>query len=285
MKRDTEPISLANTAHTRNGQQADKDGPCAPRTALYRGHIVRQGGGPSEKDLEGLLSVVLTTDKELGNVPHKIDKAIITRKSNARGRRTLGLARNPTVWSDPKQTALERELRHLALTDDLTCLYNRRGFFAAATQQLKLARRNAQSILLFFCDVDNLKAINDAYGHREGDLALVRTADALEEAFRDSDILARLGGDEFAALALGPSSHNRGVILQRLEKSLKKANEAESCYELKLSVGTARFDPHRPIGLGELMTQADRAMYGQKRGRSSRGVTTLDIAGPSDRHR
>jgi GGDEF domain-containing protein len=84
----------------------------------------------------------------------------------------------------------DRELRYLALTDDLTCLYNRRGFVAAATQQLKLARRSARGLLPFFCDIDNLKTINDSYGHREGDSALVRAAGALQQTFRDSDLLA-----------------------------------------------------------------------------------------------
>jgi diguanylate cyclase (GGDEF)-like protein len=160
---------------------------------------------------------------------------------------------------------VERELRYLALTDDLTCLYNRRGFFAAATQHLKLARRNSQSTLLFFCDVDNLKKINDSYRHREGDLALVRTADALEEAFRDSDILSRLAGDEFAVLVLEASTEDEAVILSRLEKALKKSNAGESRYELSLSVGVARFDPQNAVSLGELMEQADKDMYEQKR--------------------
>ena len=148
---------------------------------------------------------------------------------------------------------------------NLTCLYNRRGFFAAAAQQLKLAIRNAQSLLLLFCDLDNLKKINDSYGHREGDLALIRTADALEQAVRDSDILARLDGDEFVVLASEASSQTQEVILRRLEKNLKKLNANESRYELSLSVGVARFDPKRAISLGELMAQADEAMYEQKR--------------------
>ncbi|HXM94461.1 MAG TPA: GGDEF domain-containing protein [Candidatus Dormibacteraeota bacterium] len=161
----------------------------------------------------------------------------------------------------------EKELRYLALTDDLTCLYNRRGFFAAATQQLKLARRNAQGLLLFFCDVDNLKKINDSYGHHDGDLAIVRATDALEQTFRRSDILARLGGDEFAVLALEASTQSQGVILRRLAKSLKKSNANESRYEMSLSVGLARFDPKHPVSLGELIAQADQAMYEQKRSR------------------
>jgi two-component system, cell cycle response regulator len=168
-----------------------------------------------------------------------------------------------------------RDLRYLALTDDLTCLYNRRGFFAAATHQLKLARRNAQGLLLFFCDVDDLKTINDSYGHREGDLAIVRAADALERTFRGSDILARLGGDEFAVLAMEASTQSEEVILLRLEKSLKKSNANQSRYKMSLSVGLARFDPKHPVSLGALMAQADRAMYEGKRNRPAACLSKL----------
>jgi diguanylate cyclase (GGDEF)-like protein len=220
------------------------------------------------RDLEGSLSsALLVADKELGNVVREVDELSKALKSDATAEQVLRVASHPAVWSAVRHVIVERELRNLALTDDLTCLYNRRGFFAAATQQLKLARRNTQSMLLFFCDVDNLKQINDCYGHREGDLTLVRTADALEQAFRDSDILARLGGDEFAVLALEASSQNEGVILQRLKKCLKKANTDESHYELSLSAGVARFDPQHAVSLGELMERADRDMYEQKRKR------------------
>jgi len=171
------------------------------------------------------------------------------------------------VWSAVKHALLDRELRYLALTDELTCLYNRRGFFAAAAHQLKLARRNMQGMLLFFGDLDNLKKINDTYGHAEGDLALVRAADALEEAFRESDVVARLGGDEFAVLALtGPNDSEQG-LLRRLEKSMEKASRNDCRYQLSISIGVARFDPKRAVTLGELMAEADKAMYERKRGR------------------
>jgi two-component system, cell cycle response regulator len=227
--------------------------------------------GPSERDLEGLLSsALLASDKELGNVVHEIDEISKALKLDATDTKALRVAVHPAVWSAVRHVIVERELRYLALTDDLTCLYNRRGFFAAATQQLKLARRNSQSMLLLFCDVDNLKPINDSYGHREGDLALIRAADALEEAFRDSDILARLGGDEFAVLALEASHEHEAVMLRRLEKTLKKSNANESRYDLSLSVGVARFNPQHAVSLGELMEQADRNMYEQKRKRPGR---------------
>lgn len=254
---------------------------CLPNPLSHRRSISMRSGprDPSGEDLEGSLSsALLVADKELGNVVREVDELSKALKSDATETQALRVASHPAVWSAIRDVIVERELRYLALTDDLTCLYNRRGFFAAAAQQLKRARRNNQSMLLFYGDVDNLKQINDCYGHREGDLALVRTADALEEAFRDSDVLARLGGDEFAVLALEASSQNEGVILRRLEKSLKKSNTIESRYELSLSIGMARFDPEHAVSLGELMEQADRNMYQQKRKRPGHCVNNLPTA-------
>jgi diguanylate cyclase (GGDEF)-like protein len=228
--------------------------------------MARQNGAKSE-GLEEILSAALrSSDNELGQILHEVDAISKSLKSDP-DMQTVRAASHPAVWCAVKQALLDRELRHLALTDELTCLYNRRGFFAAAAQQLKVAGRNSQSLLLLYCDLDNLKKINDSFGHQEGDLALIHTADALEKAFRDSDILARLGGDEFVVLATEASDQTKEVLLRRLEKTLKKTNAGETRYRLTLSVGAARFDPKRAVSLGELMAQADEAMYEQKRNR------------------
>ena len=253
----------------KNGHHTSRLRVCLPDSAANRKALVIDGRkGPSQTDLEGeLSSALLAADKEFGHILREVDEISKALKSGTPDAQTLRVAAHPAVWGAIKQILLDRELRNLALTDDLTCIYNRRGFFAAATQQLKLALRQGKGMLLLFCDVDNLKKINDAYGHREGDLALVRTADVLEEAFRDSDILARLGGDEFAVLALEASPEDQAVLLHRLEKVLRKSNVNEPRYELLLSVGVARFDPQHGLSLGELMEQADRDMCEQKRNR------------------
>jgi diguanylate cyclase (GGDEF)-like protein len=222
--------------------------------------------GPGENGLaESLSSALQAADSEFGQILEKVDEISKLLKSDRPDTQTMRVATHPAVWGAVKQALLDRELRYLALTDDLTCLFNRRGFFAAATQQLKLAQRNSQTLLLLFCDVDNLKKINDTFGHREGDLALIRTADALEQSFRGSDILARLGGDEFVVLASETSKQTQEVILRRLKKNLEKSGATEARCDLSLSVGVARFDPQRAITLGELMVAADKAMYEKKR--------------------
>lgn len=216
---------------------------------------------------ENLSSALQAADNELGDILHEVDEISQLLKSDKPDKKTLNVVAHPAVWSAVKQALLDRELRCLALTDDLTCLYNRRGFFAAATHLLKLATRNSQSLLLLYFDLDNFKKVNDLYGHREGDLALIRTADSLERTFRGADVLARLGGDEFVVLALESSNQTREVILRRFQRNLRKAHSAEPRFQISVSVGVARFNPKLPVSLGELMLQADKAMYEEKRRR------------------
>src|SRR3989338_8947318 len=100
--------------------------------------------------------------------------------------------------TDRKHT--EEMLRELSITDELTNLYNRRGFLTLAADRLKLTRRSKTGLWMFFADVDGLKHINDTFGHQEGDRALTDVAQILKKIFRESDIIARLSGDEFIIL-------------------------------------------------------------------------------------
>ena len=236
--------------------------------------IMNRGSRSGEQSLESDLSAaLLAADTEFGDILQEVDKISRILKSEAPDEQILRVAIHPAVWSAVKQSLVDRELRHLALTDDLTCLYNRRAFFVAATQLLKLAARNSQGLLLIHCDFDHLKQINDRFGHREGDMALIRIADVLERTFRDADIVARIGGDEFVVLALETSAQTQEIILRRLAKNLKKANAGESPFSLSLSIGVARFDPKHPLSLGDLMLQADQSMQEEKRKRQKTSVT------------
>lgn len=236
--------------------------------------VKTSGPARETETLEDTLSSVLrAADGELDDIVQEIDQISNTLKSNDGDTQALTKALQRAVLCAVKQALMDRELRSLALTDELTGLYNRRGFLASATHHLRLAKRNNEALLLFFADVNNLKEINDSHGHREGDLALIRTADALEHTFRDSDILARISGDEFAVLAAEASSENEEAIRRRLEHNLGKSTDEESPYRLSISVGVARFDPTRPSSLAELMGQADQAMYEQKRIHKVRATT------------
>jgi diguanylate cyclase (GGDEF)-like protein len=160
----------------------------------------------------------------------------------------------------------QKTLRSLALGDDLTGLYNRRGFLTLATQHLKFARRTKRGFWLIVVDVDGLKQINDTFGHPEGDRALIGTAKILTRTFRESDIVARLGGDEFTVLAVHADDDSAAAITKRLTETLHQYNAQEDRgYALAFSVGVVRFDPTSPASIEELFARADEALYAQKR--------------------
>jgi len=161
---------------------------------------------------------------------------------------------------------LSSALRSLSLIDDLTGLYNRRGFADLGEQHLKLARRTARAVLVVFLDVDRLKTINDTLGHHVGDRALNRIADILRDTFRQSDIIARMGGDEFAVMALEASEKNQVELIARLREKVREINQrTRDSYRLSISLGTARFDGEGRARLDDLLGEADRMMNEEKR--------------------
>jgi diguanylate cyclase (GGDEF)-like protein len=159
-------------------------------------------------------------------------------------------------------TNLEQKL----LSDDLTGLYNRRGFMHLAAQQLKLARRMGTLLLLIFIDLDDLKKVNDQYGHTEGDQVLAAFAEVLKTTFRESDILGRVGGDEFAVLAINVQDRSDQVIAERLRNNLSAYNLARQAgYDISPSLGMVYYYPQDYVPLDTLLANADALMYENKR--------------------
>jgi len=159
----------------------------------------------------------------------------------------------------------EEALLALSLRDEVTGLYNRRRFFILAEQYIKLSVRTKKRLSLLFIDMDNLKWINDHYGHNEGDQALINLANILKKTFRESDIIARIGGDEFVVLS--ESTDEKGeIVMTRLYENIRDYNaKVSQDYYLSISVGAAQFDPEHPISKDELLSKADALMYVQKR--------------------
>ena len=161
---------------------------------------------------------------------------------------------------------MEEKLHTLSLKDELTGLYNRRGFLALAEQQLRLSERMKKRMHLYFVDVDGLKYINDEMGHGAGDETLVEAANLFKKAFRESDIIARIGGDEFAVLAVDTEETAPEVMISRLQKVLDTRNaEKGEPYKIRISIGIASYDPENPCSLEKLISSADESMYQQKR--------------------
>ena len=169
-----------------------------------------------------------------------------------------------------KHGKLQDHLRALAITDELTGLANRRGFFAFTQQQMRHAVRNSERMVLFFADLDDLKTINDTFGHVSGDRALADTAQIFRETFRDSDIIARMGGDEFAVILGNAPDSGIATVRDRLEKRFVEYNaRRDGTFRLSVSLGLAIFDPARPVTVDELIRQADARMYEQKQAKKS----------------
>lgn len=152
-----------------------------------------------------------------------------------------------------------------SVRDELTGLYNRRGFMTLAGPVFKTASRFASDATLVYLDLDGLKLINDLQGHAIGDQALRETAQTLREVFRESDIVARLGGDEFVVLALGDPD-NAPTILKRVEARIAMRNaQSDRRYELSLSASAVPYQPQRHRSLEVLLQEGDQLMYQQKR--------------------
>lgn len=163
---------------------------------------------------------------------------------------------------------VEREIAalNLASSDELTGLSNRRGFDLLATKILQVCRRRSLVAMLLYLDLAGFKAINDEFGHAEGDRALQEFARILEDTFRASDVIGRLGGDEFAVLLTGvddPADAGR-----RLRSALDARNRTAAGFRLAASIGIALFDPSGEDTLAALVARADAAMYADKRSSS-----------------
>lgn len=157
------------------------------------------------------------------------------------------------------------ELKSLSLTDELTGLYNRRGFLTLARQQIKIAHRLKKRLLLVYSDMDNLKWINDTLGHKEGDRALKEMAEIMSSTFRASDLVARMGGDEFAVLGLEESEADFSKIRFRLEQKIGPPGKGSARpYRLSFSMGFVQYDPDKPENIDELLARADKLMYLEK---------------------
>lgn len=155
------------------------------------------------------------------------------------------------------------DLQHLARTDELTGLDNRRAFKEKAQLKVSTARRYGVPMVCLALDLDRFKTINDTYGHAVGDQALVRVAELLREHTRDSDVVCRYGGDEFLVLLDHVGAEGAQVVIQRLLEGVAHARVGPDV-PVALSVGAAAFDGS--MDLPALMHAADMALYRAKRG-------------------
>ena len=156
----------------------------------------------------------------------------------------------------------------MAMQDELTRIANRRGFVLTAQQSLALCTRHGLPACLVFLDLDGFKAINDTWGHAEGDLALLTFADQLQKTFRESDIFARLSGDEFAVFLANVTREQAELIFFRFTEELcKRTQEAQRGYDIRYSPGIIEYQPGKHGSIDDLLAEGDALMYEMKRRR------------------
>lgn len=168
------------------------------------------------------------------------------------------------------QKLMEQELRALSLTDALTGLYNRRGFFALAEQQMRLSYRLKKRLTLLYADLDGLKQINDTHGHAKGDLAIMEAGALLKSVYRDADIVARMGGDEFVVLFVDCKPEASQALESRLAEGSARLNlEGGLPFKLAMSTGMVHYDGQGAYSLDAMLEEADRCMYDRKKNKQS----------------
>lgn len=161
------------------------------------------------------------------------------------------------------------KLKLISEKDSLTGLYNRLGFINVAEKVWKEAIKSDQKLSIMFIDLDGLKTINDRFGHKTGDEALISTAALLKKTFRDSDIIGRIGGDEFVVVAKRSSASDYELFQDRLEKNKESYNlesHGKCPYKLSMSLGILVCNPNE-MSLDKALAEADELMYRQKRSR------------------
>jgi len=179
--------------------------------------------------------------------------------------RVQGLTRGQRVSVQLKALLnMVDSLRRVALTDDLTGLYNRRGFMQSGARLLDVATRDVRAAHLIYFDLNHLQRTNDTLGRAAGDVVIRQMGNFMRDLYPSYgvyEVLGRLGGDEFAVLTMCPEYASRGAIVLRAGRRPHSGELAAP----SLSVGVAHFNPRLPVSVDELLEAAEQAMYEHKR--------------------
>ncbi len=163
-----------------------------------------------------------------------------------------------------KVTSSNKHLSHISKSDELTGVFNRRGFIENVISSIK--HHSGKSAVIIYADMDNLKQINDIFGHDDGDYSIKKSADILKHCMRTNDIIARFGGDEFAAFALIDEPNFKEMFTERLENLCQKFNEmSDKPYNIHISAGIYEFVCSKNVDLTKVMNEADKKLYEDKK--------------------
>lgn len=157
-------------------------------------------------------------------------------------------------------------LNRMSMIDELTGVYNRRGFYVSANRILKAAENEGRQAAIIFGDLDNLKKVNDTFGHDDGDYAIVSCAEFLKKSLRTTDVVGRIGGDEFAAFAICDDADIIAKLPSRIKGIAAKHNEvSDKPYNVTVSIGIYPIICSPELNIQEFMDKADNALYEDKK--------------------
>ncbi|MCL2662286.1 MAG: GGDEF domain-containing protein [Oscillospiraceae bacterium] len=179
------------------------------------------------------------------------------------------------ISSAVKGAAMLSKIHLLSVTDELTGLYNRRGFFRFSLSRLQFMSRNTDlKTVVMLMDMDGLKFINDTYGHKEGDLAISQLSGILRHTLRETDIIGRIGGDEFVIFSTVKKGDDAQDISRRIRKSLDDYNDKQlHPFKLSVSIGSVVLDDDTTEGLENAIKHADLVLYEEKNAKKSKGLS------------
>ena len=158
-------------------------------------------------------------------------------------------------------------LNVLSVTDALTGINNRRGFLDSVQVQATSQYNDGQHAMIVFADMDNLKQVNDIYGHKNGDFAIKSIADILRKSFdSEQDIIGRIGGDEFVAFSFMDNIQRPTEIREKIAELSRKLNDTCGMpYYIDISVGIATFTCSPSVNIEDILHNADAALYETKK--------------------
>lgn len=159
-----------------------------------------------------------------------------------------------------------RELDEMSRIDPLTQIANRRGFISKVKQMITNPRNKGKRAVAVYADMDNLKIVNDEFGHDDGDFALTSIAKILTDSFRESDVVGRMGGDEFAAFAIVNQEDYCNTIRERIRNVSKEFNDnCDKPYYVNMSVGVYEFVIEEDVNIEHMLNAADENLYQEKK--------------------
>ncbi len=206
----------------------------------YQEFVMRTMALHGKSELEGRIEDVTRLNRELTKTLGKLQLEIEERKQF--------------------EEMLEKQVR----TDELTGAYNRRAGLEMLESFMRMVDTYDEEFTLCFIDVDDLKAVNDKFGHREGDQLLKQVAKALQSHTRGNDVVCRMGGDEFIVLFPRCSEKNAEQVMQRVQDYLSLQKTGEGSYSIGISWGFSHFSKDDRLSVKELLQLADDNMYREK---------------------